>query len=97
MQPEQSLKFHSIMHGYREAPDKYGLWTAATLMKGVGCNDDRFIDFRTWLNAQGKEIYMEALENTDSFAAVERYGDCEFKTLSYVGDQVFGELTSGCL
>ena len=36
---------------------------------------------------------MAALENLDSLAGVERYGDCEFETLCYVGDQVYEELT----
>ena len=59
MPPEQSLQFHTIMHGYRDAADKYGLWTVATLIKEYGCSDDGFIDFRAWLIAQGKDVYMQ--------------------------------------
>lgn len=93
MPPEQSLQFHAIMHGYRDAADKYGLWTAATLLKEYGCSDDGFMDFRAWLIAQGKEVYMAALENPDSLTKVEQYGDCEFELLNYVGDDVYHELT----
>lgn len=93
MPPEQSLQFHAIMHGYRDLADKYGLWTAATLIKEYGCSDDGFMDFRAWLIAQGKEIYMAALENPDSLTRVEQYGDCEFELLNYVGDYGFGRFT----
>ena len=93
MPPEQSLQFHTIMYEYRDAADKYGLWTVATLIKEYGCSDDGFMDFRAWLIAQGKDIYMAALENPDSLAKVEKYGDCEFESLNYVGDEAYHELT----
>lgn len=93
MPPEQSLQFHTIMYEYRDAADKYGLWTVATLIKEYGCSDDGFMDFRAWLIAQGKDIYMAALENPDSLAKVEKYGDCEFESLNYVGDEAYRELT----
>ena len=92
MQPEQILKFHTVMYGYQDAAYKYGLWTAASLLMD-GCTDDLFIDFRAWLIAQGKTIYMAALENPDSLAKVEQYGDCEFEMLSYVGNDAYVELT----
>ena len=92
MQPEQILKFHTVLHGYRDAAYKYGLWTAASLLMD-GCTDDLFIDFRAWLIAQGKAVYMAALENPDSLAEVEQYGDCEFEMLSYVGNDAYNELT----
>lgn len=93
MQPEQVLKFYAVLSGYKEAANKYGLWTAAVLIKEDGCSDDRFIDFRTWLIAQGKEIYMAALENPDSLAGIERYGNCEFASLNYVGYDAYKEST----
>ena len=93
MPPEQSLQFHAIMHGYRDLADKYGLWTAAIFIKEYGCSDDGFMDFRAWLIAQGKDIYMAALENPDSLTRVEQYGDCEFELLNYVGDYAYQELT----
>lgn len=93
MHPEQALKFHTIIHGYQEAAYKYGLWTAASLMKEDGYSDDRFVDFRAWLIVQGKAVYMAALENPDSLAEVEQYGDCEFEILTYVGSYAYTELT----
>ena len=93
MPPEQSLQFHAIMHGYRDLADKYGLWTAAIFIKEYGCSDDGFMDFRAWLIAQGKDIYMAALENPDSLTRGEQYGYCEFELLNYVGDYAYQELT----
>lgn len=36
---------------------------------------------------------MAALENPDSLAKVEKYGDCAFELFSYVGKEVYEELT----
>lgn len=40
MQPEQVLKFYAVMNGYKEAGNKYGLWSVAALIKENGCSDD---------------------------------------------------------
>lgn len=93
MPPEQSLRFHALVHGYEDAANQYGLWSVASLIKEYGCSDDGFIDFRAWLIAQGKEIYMAALENPDSLSEVPRYGDCAFEVFSYVGDYAYEEQT----
>ena len=55
--------------------------------------DDGFIDFRAWLIAQGKEVYMNALRDPDTLADIEPYGDCCFECLSYVGDYAYEQLT----
>lgn len=93
MPPKQSLQFHAIMYEYWDAADKYGLWTAATFLKEYDCSDDAFMDFKAWLIAQGKEVYMAALENPDFLTNVEQYGDCELELLNYVGDDAYYELT----
>lgn len=41
----------------------------------------------------GKRIYMAVLENPDSLAKVEKYGDCAFESLNCVGDEAYHELT----
>lgn len=51
MGPEQAQNFHDILHAYEDLADKFGLWDAAGVMKGYGCSDDGFIDFRAWLIA----------------------------------------------
>ena len=73
MGPEQAQNFHDIIHAYEDLADKFGLWDAAGIMKEYGCSDDGFIDFRAWLIAQGKEVYLVALADPDSLANVEPY------------------------
>ena len=63
------------------------------MIKEYGCSDDGFIDFRAWLIAQGKEVYMDALREPDTLADAEPYGDCCFECLSYVGDYAYEQLT----
>ena len=60
MTPEDVLQFHNLVYSYRDAAYKYGLWTAAGIMMEAGCSDDSFSDFRMWLIAQGKEVYLNA-------------------------------------
>lgn len=93
--PQQTQDFHDILHGYKHLSYKYGLWTAATMMCGNGCSDDGFMDFRAWLIAQGKEVYLAALADPDSLADVEPYGGCQFESFSYVASEVLNTLTSG--
>lgn len=91
--PQQAQDFHDILHGYKHLAYKYGLWTAATMMCGNGCSDDGFMDFRAWLIAQGKEVYLAALADPDSLADVEPYGGCQFESFSYVASKVLNTLT----
>lgn len=92
MGPEQTQAFHDILHIYEELADQYGLWDAASIMV-EWCSDDGFIDFRAWLIAQGREVYLAALKDPDSLADVEPYGNCCFESLSYVGDATYRQLT----
>ena len=92
MGPEQAQAFHDILHIYEELADQYGLWDAANIMM-EGCSDDGFIDFRAWLIAQGREVYLAALKEPDSLADVEPYGNCCFESLTYVGDAAYRQLT----
>ena len=91
--PEQAKKFDDIACAYTSLAYQYGLWTAASVMERGGCTDDGFIDFRGWLIAQGREVYMAALKDPDSLADVPAYGGCCFETLSYVGNYAYEKLT----
>ena len=92
MGPEQALNFDYAAFAYRAAAYKYGLWSAASVMLD-GCTDDGFTDFRGWLIAQGRDVYMAALKDPDSLADVPVYGDCCFETICYVGSYAYEELT----
>ncbi|SHK54486.1 DUF4240 domain-containing protein [Hespellia stercorisuis] len=93
MPPEHSLQFHRFLHAYYEAASRYGLWTAVNLIKEEGCTYEEFVNFKAWLVGQGKEVYMAALANPDSLVAVEKYENCEFELLSYVGNEIYKEQT----
>ena len=93
MGAEQAQSFHDITQAYEDLAYKYGLWDAAKIIKEYGCSDDGFIDFRAWLIAQGKEVYLAALADPDSLAEVEPYGDCSFELMSYVGEYAYKQLT----
>lgn len=93
MGPEQTLNFHSILHGYMELADQYGLWNAAILMREDGCHSDGFEDFRSWLIAQGRDTYLAALKNPDSLAEFPADTDCRFAALPYVGGMAYDRLT----
>ena len=95
MGPEQALNFHSIIHGYMDLADQYGLWNAATLIHEDGCYSDGFEDFRVWLIFQGRETYLAALKDPDSLADVPACveDDCRFADLPYVGSTAYARLT----
>lgn len=93
MGPEQTLNFHSIMHGYMELASQYGLWNAAILMREDGFYSDGFEDFRGWLIAQGRDTYLAALKNPDTLAEFPIDTDCQFAALPYVGDMAYDRLT----
>ncbi len=93
MGPEEALRFHAFEHCYNAAAYRYGLWNAASVMIEGGCTDDGFLDFRAWLIAQGKAVYMNALKGPDSLAGVKPYNGCSFEPLSYVGDAAYEALT----
>lgn len=92
MTPEDVLQFHNLVYSYRDAAYKYGLWTAAGIMMEAGCSDDSFSDFRMWLIAQGKEVYLNALKDPDSLSGVTLYGYCSFEALGYISSQVYSAM-----
>ena len=92
MSPEQALNFDNIVHGYRDLAYKYGLWAAAAILCD-GCTDDGFVDFRGWLIAQGREVYMAALKDPDSLTDVPACDNYYFESLGYVGDLTYAKLT----
>ena len=93
MGPAAARDFHNILYAYEDLAYKYGLWDAASVIKEYGCSDDGFIDFRAWLIAQGKDVYLNALKDPDTLADIQPYGECCFECLSYVGDHAYEQLT----
>lgn len=61
---------------------------AAYVING-GCSDDGFIDFRSWLIAQGKAVYDAALADPESLAGHITEGFAAFEEIAYVPIEVF--------
>lgn len=91
--PQQAVNFYQMVHTYSYLADKLGLWTAAMVMSNGWRSDDGFHYFEGWLIAQGKECYMNALENPDSLADIEVDGRSEFESIDYIGADAYEKMT----
>lgn len=71
------------------------IWAAAYLMKGGGCSDDSFMDFRSTLISLGRAAYETALRDVDSLADfnIDRKW-ATYEGYQYVAEQVYEE--KGC-
>lgn len=89
---EQVAGFICLFWSYREAANKYGLWSAAIVMKQGGSIEE-FMRFQSWLISQGKDIYMEVLKNPDFLADINVPKLSNFMELSYVGNRAYMRMT----
>ena len=85
---EDLLAFDADFHRASRAAYRWDLWGAAYVING-GCSDDGFIDFRSWLIAQGKGIYDAALADPESLADHIQEAFAEFEEIAYVPIEVF--------
>jgi hypothetical protein len=86
------VRFKQIYDAYLDLAYKEKLWAAAAVMHN-GCSDDGFTDFRAWLIAQGKDVYLNALADPDSLAdleTVQAFGR-EAAALKYMPDDGYNE------
>lgn len=93
---EDVQKFCGIYNTYHNALDKPGIVSVAHQMAHEMLTDDGFIDFRNWLIAQGKEVYMRTMQNPEILvkkagAAID--GWYEFEEFGYVGLRVIENKT----
>jgi hypothetical protein len=74
------------------------VWLGAVVLIG-GCGDDRFMDFRAWLIAQGREVFEAALADPDSLALLDNFdGDSGYPILfhlNYVDKEAFSLKVAG--
>lgn len=78
------MDWYLIFQEYHEAAYRYELWAASAAL-GAHYTDDGFIDFRSWLISRGKRVYMDAMQDPDSLAAVPRKGeDLNFESFGYL-------------
>ena len=93
---DEAKSFCGIYDTYHKAANKEGMISIAHLMNHEMLTDDGFTDFRNWLIAQGKEIYIETMKNPEILA--EKAGEpiegwYEFELLGYVGMRVVEQKT----
>lgn len=84
-------KFCSIYNTYHQAMNTPGIISIAHLMNHEMLTDDGFTDFRNWLIAQGKDIFMKTMENPEILAEYDGQtidGWYEFETFGYAGMKV---------
>ena len=75
------MRWQQIFDEYQRLSYKNKLWAAAYVIMG-GCSDDSFDYFRAWLTAQGKDVYLSALRDPDTLAAVNTCrGDVSFEMM----------------
>ena len=92
---EELLDFDYIFRQLHEDCYNWDIWAAAYVIQG-GCSDDGFIDFRSWLVVQGKEVFENALKNADSLAELGREKleeSEEAEDFYYVAADAYQELT----
>lgn len=64
---DDALEFDYIFDEMMDKAYSWKLWAAAYIING-GCSDDTFMDFRSSLISQGKDIFEKALLEPDSLA-----------------------------
>lgn len=97
--PEEILDVGNILEELLEAAYRFDLWGAAYLING-GCSDDGFVYFLGWLIAQGRVVYMAALEDPDWLASHPpvasrgaRYDPLWCERMLSVADRAYEEVT----
>lgn len=83
--------WHQIKREYMNLADKKELWKVCAEMNGH-TSDDEFMDFRSWLISQGKETYMQVLEEPDSLKRMNLSGvNTSFESYLYIAVDVYAQ------
>lgn len=88
---EEIVEWHQIFEFYQNTAYRNDLWAASAAM-GAHCTDDGFIDFRSWLISQGRDVYLAAMQAPDSLAEVDTTGqDLNFETYPYAAIRAYAQ------
>jgi len=88
---EDIIEFDRILDDMQDKAYRANIWEAGYFIYGMG-GDSVFMDFRSWLIAQGEEIFEKAIENPDSLAAIvdaEHREDFIYERFGYVGSYAY--------
>lgn len=84
-------RWHEIRGVYMDLAYRNDLW-AACAATGTHCSDDGFIDFRSWLISQGRDVYMRVLQDPDSLAEVDIPAEgADFEVYGYVAINAYAQ------
>lgn len=87
--PEEILDWNLILTEYSNAAYRNDLWAASAAL-GAHYTDDGFAYFRFWLISCGKEVYMNAMREPDSLAAILLEGEKpNFERFGYVAYEAY--------
>ncbi len=85
------MEWQEIFQFYDDAAYRDELWAASGAM-GAHCADDGFMDFRSWLISQGRDVYMAALRDPESLAEVDTEGQSlNFEEYAYVAPKAYAQ------
>ncbi len=85
---EDIIEFDRILDDMQRKAYRANIWEAGYFIYGMG-GDSVFMDFSSWLIAQGERIFEKAIKNPDSLAAIvdaEHREDVVYELFGYVGD-----------
>ena len=92
--PEDIARWGGIQRCYRDLADTGGIFAVSCILNDY-MSDDGFMDFRMWLISRGKEVYMAALKNPDSLAAlnllanIQETMETRFESYGYVANYAY--------
>ncbi len=85
------MEWQEIFQFYDDAAYRDELWAASGAM-GAHCSDDGFMDFRSWLISQGRDVYMAALKDPESLAEVDTEGQSlNFEEYAYAASKAYAQ------
>ena len=88
---KEIMDWHEIFHFYQDVAYRDELLAASGAM-GAHCTDDGFMDFRSWLISQGRDVYMAALRDPESLAEVDTEGQSlNFEQYAYAAPKAYAQ------
>ncbi len=88
MPVEEIIEFQNIRNLLQNQAFQKSLQNAAHII-GEGCGEDGFMDFRTWLIGQGRELFEKAIQNPETLAdavSLDERHDTQAEDLLYVAN-----------
>lgn len=86
------LEFDNKFRTLRGDIYHWDFWAVAYIING-GCSDDCFSDFRGWLIGQGRTLFENAVQKTESLSELNHFNDGDWEGLSYVATDAYKQKT----